>query len=208
MEKTKTCLYMRVSTDRQEGGLESQERALLEYCRNHGIEEPLKFSDFGISGAKKSRPGLDSMMDTVRQGETKQVLVYSFSRYARSTRHLLESLEEFDKMGVAFVSLTEALDTATPIGRAVFTIISALAQLEREIICERVRCGISNARAKGVTFGRKKTRPSELIRALRAKKMSYRAIASLCHCSHGAISAELKEQRLEHEAAIVKADLA
>ena len=75
MEKTKTVTYCRVSTDRQENGIESQERALLDYCKNHGIEEPLKFSDFAISGAKKSRPGLDSMMETVRRGEVKQVVV-------------------------------------------------------------------------------------------------------------------------------------
>lgn len=105
---------------------------------------------------KASRPEFNRMMEAVRRGEIHTLLVYSFSRFARSTKHLLNSLEEFDKLEVAFVSLTENLDTKSPIGRALFTIISAIAELERDLTRERVMNGLKNARAKGKLLGRPK----------------------------------------------------
>ncbi len=189
------AIYTRTSTDRQDTGLEAQERALLDYCSQRGIQAPLKFSDAGISGSKASRPGLNALLLAAREGQIGIILVYSFSRFARNTRHLLDSLEEFERLGISFVSLTENLDTKSAIGKALFTIISAISQLERELISERVKNGLNNARAKGKVVGRKKTRPSELIQALHTQGMTYREIAKLAHCSHGAIATELKQIR-------------
>jgi DNA invertase Pin-like site-specific DNA recombinase len=189
--------YARVSTDSQQNGLESQVRALKEYCRMKGIEDFIIFQDENQSGTKSSRPALDQMMKAVRAGECQGVIVYSFSRYARSVTHLLRALEEFKALGVRFVSMTESIDTDTPLGVALFTILGAVAQLERDLIAERVRNGLANAKAKGIRIGRKKLRPSELIRTLRRSGCRYREIANITRMSQGAISTELAEWRKE-----------
>ena len=210
MKKKKVFLYARVSTSDQKKGLEAQLRALKQYCHNKGITEYEIFADENQSGAKSSRPSLDRMMSIIKDNEVDSVVVYSLSRLARSVTHLLKALEVFDKHDVSFTSLTEHIDTKTPSGRAILTILGAISQLERELIAERVRNGLANARAKGVHIGRKKTRNSALIRALLKKKLSYRAIAELAECSHGSIYAEkvawLKEKK-EQETKIENAKL-
>jgi DNA invertase Pin-like site-specific DNA recombinase len=174
-DSRKVCIYCRVSTNMQHSGLEAQERALREYCSKRDISDYLVFQDENFSGTKSSRPALDTMMKAVRDGAISTVIVYSFSRFARSTTHLLTALEEFKKRNVAFVSTTEAIDTNSPLGTAFFTILACLAQLERDLIVERVRTGLANARAKGKHIGRIKTRPSELIRSLLKSGMTLRA---------------------------------
>jgi DNA invertase Pin-like site-specific DNA recombinase len=128
---------------------------------------------------KSSRPEFNRMMEQVRAGEIGTVLVYSFSRFARSTKHLIEALEEFNRLGVAFISRTEQIDTSTPIGKAMFTIISAMAQLERDLTAERVKNGLKNAVAKGKTLGRPKTagKKAATVRALRVDGALPEAIA-------------------------------
>ena len=177
------CLYCRTSTDRQGSGLESQERALRDYCKLKGEDNYLVFKDEGVSGTKESRPALNEMMALVRSGEVKVVLVFSFSRFARSTKHLVEALDLFQSMGVEFVSISEQIDTSSSIGKAVYTIISAISALERDLISERVVAGLVNAKAKGKELGRPITRRSKLIQALHEKGYSYREIAELAGCS-------------------------
>jgi DNA invertase Pin-like site-specific DNA recombinase len=125
----KVALYARVSTEKQEKGLEAQQRALEEYCKTRSIDDFVLFSDEAVSGAKSSRPGLNKMMIDVRAGKIRSVVVYSFSRFARSTTHLLDTLEEFRKLEVTFVSLTENIDTNGPMGKLIFTIFAAIAEL-------------------------------------------------------------------------------
>lgn len=187
----KVVLYLRTSTDRQSKGLESQKLALELYLDQKIITEHILFEDFGVSGAKSNRPGLEKLMFAVRRREVSQVIVYSFSRFARSTSHLLRALEEFKNYNTSFISISEQLDTNTPMGQAVFTIISAIAQLERELIAERVKNGLRNARAKGKKLGRKKDRNSKLIRELAAQGMSYRKIADLAKSSISTVHREL-----------------
>lgn len=188
----RVAIYARVSTSDQKFGLESQLRALKEHCERMKIENYEIFTDENISGAKVSRPSLDRMMTAIRNNEVSTVIVYSFSRFARSTTHLLGALEEMKKYETEFVSITEKIETNSPMGRAFFTVIAAISQLERELIVERVKNGLKNARAKGVHIGRVKTRPSELIRALLRSGMSHRAAAKVARCSHGSISLEKK----------------
>jgi DNA invertase Pin-like site-specific DNA recombinase len=206
-ENKKVFLYGRVSTDQQTGGLESQLRALKEYCAMNKIVDYEIFTDEGISGTKSSRPALDRMMAAIRNGECSCLVVYSFSRFARSVTHLLQGLEELKKHKTCFVSLTERIETESPIGKAVFVIIGAIAQLERDLICERVKNGFANARAKGKLIGRKKLRDSNLIRSLLKAGMSYRKISQIAKCSHGSVHAEVLAIRKEEAAAMkVKAD--
>jgi DNA invertase Pin-like site-specific DNA recombinase len=184
-------IYCRVSTDRQGTGLDAQRRSLLEYCQQKGIVNYSIFEDLGVSGSKNERKGLDALMRGVRDGSIQTVLVYSFSRFARSTRHLLDALAEFESLGVGFVSLTESIDTTSPIGKALFTIISAISQLERELVSERVKNGLKNAKASGKQVGKPKKRNSELIRSLREQGLSYRQIAKIAKCSLSSVHAEL-----------------
>lgn len=193
----KVALYCRVSTGNQSTGLEAQVRALRDYCTRNNITDYLIYEDENQSGVKQSRPALGRMMKDVREGLIEKVIVYSFSRYARSVTHLLRALEEFKKMEVGFVSITESIDTNTPLGSAVFTILGAVAQLERDLIAERVRNGLANAKAKGIRIGRLKTRDSDLIRKLRASGMTFRDIAKIAKCSSGAVAAEMRAMKKE-----------
>lgn len=189
-----TALYCRVSTaNYQHTGLESQVRALKEYCISAGIKEHKLFTDEGVSGAKTSRPGLDALMASVCRGEVKSVVVYSFSRFSRSTRHLLSALEIFNERRIGFVSLSERLDTTTPTGKMIFTVLAAVAALEREILIERVKNGLRNAKAKGKILGRPKTRNDNLILTLLSQGMTYRQISKLANCSHWCIREVLKK---------------
>jgi DNA invertase Pin-like site-specific DNA recombinase len=193
----KVALYCHVSTGNQSTGLEAQVRALRDYCDRNSISDYVIYEDENQSEVKQSRPSLDRMMKHVREGLIGKVIAYSFSRYARSVTLLLRALEEFRKMNVGFVSITESINTNTPLGAAVFTILGAAAQLERDLIAERVRNGLANAKAKGVRIGRLKTRDSDLIRKLRASGMTYRQIATISKCSAGAVSAELLAMEAE-----------
>lgn len=200
----KVGLYVRVSTGNQISGLESQVRALRDYCTRNNITDYVIYEDENQSGTKQSRPALDRMMKDVRDGFIGKVIVYSFSRYARSVTHLLRALEEFKKLDIGFISLTENIDTNTPLGSAVFTILGAVAQLERDLIAERVRNGLANAKAKGIHIGRVKQRDSDLIRKLRASGMTFREVARIAKCSTAAVSAEMKAVK---EEAIAKAKI-
>ena len=199
MQNRKVCLYCRVSTDNQQGGLESQIRALKDWCFRNQVQEYELFTDEGISGAKESRPALNRLMSMVEDNEVEQIIVFSFSRFARSTSHLLKGLKIFKEKNTRFTSITESIDTNSPLGVALYTILGALAQLEREMIIERVRAGMANAKAKGKRIGRVKKRNSTLIRSLAEAKLSYREIARIAKCSHGSVHAELVAMKKEKE---------
>ena len=177
----------------QVGGAESQTRALIEWCAKQAITNYEIFTDHGISGAKESRPALNRLMQKVEEGAVEQVVVFAFSRFARSTSHLLKALEKFKSKGVRFQSITESLDTNSPMGIALLTILGCLAQLERELLRERVLAGMRNARAKGVKIGRARKRNDALIHSLLDANLSFREIARIAKCSHGSVSASKKE---------------
>jgi DNA invertase Pin-like site-specific DNA recombinase len=193
MLNKKVATYARVSTGNQGTGLESQVRALRDYCARCNIKDFVIYQDENQSGMKQSRPALDRLMEDARAGMISTVIVYSFSRYARSVTHLLRALEEFKSLNCGFISITEQIDTNSSLGSAVFTILGAVSQLERDILAERVRNGLANAKAKGIRIGRKKIRPSELIRRLRLKGITYKEISRISGVSQGAIATELKQ---------------
>lgn len=131
-----------------------QTRELEEYCRRRGWEIAGVYVDRGVSGAKDSRPGLNRLMGDAHQRHFDAVAVWKFDRFARSVSHLLRALETFRALGIEFVSLSEQVDTSTPMGKMVFTVLGAVAELERALIIERVKAGMRNARAKGKRIGR------------------------------------------------------
>jgi DNA invertase Pin-like site-specific DNA recombinase len=147
----KAAVYIRISTGDQKPDLQRNE--LPEYCQRRGWTVVETYEDH-ISGGKDRRPNLDRLMTDARRGKFDVVAVWRFDRFARSTNHLLRALEEFQSLRIDFVSLTEAIDTSTPAGKMVFTILGAVAELERTIIRERVVAGQRAARRRGVRFGR------------------------------------------------------
>ncbi len=191
--KRRTALYARVSTADQKTGLEAQVRALKIFCEQNKIEDYELFCDENISGTKASRPGLDRMMRSVEAGEIDSVVVFAFSRFARSVSHMLKGLETMRKYQTNFVSLTEKIDLNTSLGHVVFVLVSAIAQLERDLISERVRNGLANARAKGKLIGRARKRNSALIEQLLEAGLSFREISRIARCSHGSVGAQKKE---------------
>src|ERR1700682_5183920 len=145
-------VYARVSTRDQ--SCELQVRDLRVYCAARGFELVREYIDVGQSGAKDSRPELNELMDAARKRQFDPIIVWRFDRFARSTKHLLSALEEFRSLGIQFISYQENVDTSTPLGQALFTIVSAVAQLERDLIRERASAGIRTARANGKKLGR------------------------------------------------------
>ena len=131
-----------------------QTREIEEYCDRRGWSIADRYIDAGISGAKDSRPELNRLVADAHKRRFDAVVVWKFDRFARSVSHLLRALETFRVLGIEFVSLNEQVDTSTPTGKMVFTILGAVAELERSLIAERVRAGIRNARAKGKRLGR------------------------------------------------------
>lgn len=184
-----TAIYIRVSTINQ--NIELQEKDLIEYCKQRKFKVYKIYIDYA-SGSKEKRTSLNDLMDDARKKRFDIVLCWRFDRWSRSIKHLTLSLEEFQQLGIDFISYNENIDTSSPMGRAMFQIISALAQLERDIIRERVLSGINNAKAKGVVLGRPKKRNDNLIINLRKKGLSYRNIAKQLGVSLGSVQQALK----------------
>ncbi len=174
----RTALYARISTSNSGQSPEMQLRELREYCERRGWTVAGEYVDTGISGAKDRRPELDRLMAEAHRRKFDVVAVWKFDRFARSVSHLLRALDTFRVLGVEFVSLSESLDTATPAGRMVFTVLGAVAELERSLIAERVRAGLRNARAKGKRLGRPRVAvDAAQVARLRASGFSWPKIA-------------------------------
>jgi DNA invertase Pin-like site-specific DNA recombinase len=170
----RAAIYIRISTGDQNPDLQRNE--LPEYCQRRGWGLVETYEDH-MSGAKDRRPNLDRLLADVRRRKFDVVVVWRFDRFARSTSHLLRALEEFQSLGVDFVSLTEAIDTSTPAGKMVFTVLGAVAELERAIIRERVIAGQKAAKRRGVRFGRPNVAvPLAQIEKLRQKGLSWRVL--------------------------------
>ena len=182
----RAAVYARVSTANNGQSPEMQLRDFGEYCERRGwsVASDCEYVDVGISGAKEKRPELDRLMADAHRRKFDVIVVWKFDRFARSVSHLLRALETFQALGIEFVSLTEGVDTSTPAGKMVFTVLGAVAELERSLICERVRAGLRNARAKGKRLGRpKKILDVAKISQLHSAGRSWRKIARVMGCS-------------------------
>lgn len=184
----RAAIYARVS--KVNGGQDPtmQTRELEEYCQRRRWEIHDTYIDNGVSGKKDSRPQLDRMMQDAHERRIDVVVVWKFDRFARSVSHLLRALETFNCLGVQFVSLSEQVDTSTPMGKMVFTVLGAVAELERNLIVERVRAGLRHARSKGKRLGRpKKSVDATQVRSMRTAGESWRVIAKRLGVSVGTV---------------------
>jgi len=148
----KVAIYVRVSTIDQT--TLNQEIILKEYCQRNNYEIFDIYKDEGISGSKTSRPELDRMLQDMRLKKFEAIIVWKLDRLGRSTQHLLQILEELNNKQVRLICIDMNIDTATPQGKFFFTIVGAFAELEREIITERIYAGIERARKQGKNLGR------------------------------------------------------
>ncbi len=153
--KKRVSIYVRVSTKDQ--SVEMQLNDLDRYSKERGFKIFKVYKDNGVSGTKELRPALSELMNDAKKRKFDIVLVWRFDRFARSTKHLISALYEFRSLGIDFISYQENIDTSSPLGEAIFTIISAMAKLERDIIAERVKGGLRRAQANGKRLGRPKS---------------------------------------------------
>lgn len=151
----RTALYLRVSTNHQKPDLQAD--GLREYAGHTGLQIVAEYVDVAVSGRKEGRPQLQELMRAARNHEFDCVLVWKFDRFARSVAHLLHALDEFNHLGIRFVSVQDQVDTESPMGKAMFTIIGAMAELESSLISERVKAGMAAAKVRGKHVGRPAT---------------------------------------------------
>jgi DNA invertase Pin-like site-specific DNA recombinase len=176
-EISNAAIYARVSTSNNGQCPEMQLRELREFCVRRGWSVSEEYVDVGVSGSKEDRAELNRLVADAHRRRFDAVVVWKFARFARSVSHLLRALETFKALGIDFVSVSEQVDTSTPTGKMVFTVLGAVAELERSLIAERVRAGIRNARAKGKRLGRPRVAVDACrIAALRAQGHSWGAI--------------------------------
>ena len=193
----KAAIYARVSTANNGQDPTVQTRELEEYCQRRGWKVAGQYIDVGISGAREKRPELDRLIADAHRRKFDAVIVWKFDRFARSVSHLLRALENFKSLGIEFVSLSEQVDTSTPTGKMVFTVLGAVAELERSLIAERVKAGLRNARAKGKRLGRPRVAvDAARIAALRALGQPWTAIAGKLGVGEGTVRRVANQQRL------------
>lgn len=182
----RAALYARVSTAHNGQDPQVQLRELIEYAQRRGWEVSGQYVDIGISGTKEKRPELDRLLADAHRRRFDAAVVWKFDRFARSVSHLLRALETFQALGIEFVSLTEGVDTSTPAGKMVFTVLGAVAELERSLIVERVKAGLRNARAKGKRLGRPRVVVDlRRIASLRAEGLSWADLAKRLDIGEG-----------------------
>ena len=175
-EPTRVAIYLRVSTLDQDP--ESQGREVRAFVTARGWAIVDTYQDLGISGAKARRPALDRLLKDAWHGRFETVAVWDLSRIARSTLNALQLLQELQEMRVRLIAVKQTFDTDTPLGRAFFTLAAMFAELERDILIERVRAGMARARAEGKRIGRPvRTMDLAELRRLREEGLSIREIA-------------------------------
>ena len=193
---TRAALYARVST--QDQNAENQLRALREHADRSGWMIAAEFVDHATSGTRERRPGLDALIAEGRRRKFDIIAVAALDRLGRNLRHLVTLLDELQHLGLSLVSLREAIDLSSPIGRAMFGLIGVLAEVERAWIVERTHAGLRRARAQGKRLGRPRAiTDAGKLRQLLANGVSYRAIARSLNVSEGTV-----RRAVRHDAAV------
>jgi DNA invertase Pin-like site-specific DNA recombinase len=199
--KIRVAIYARVSTLNHGQDVNMQTRELRQFAEARGWQIAGEYVDAGVSGAKDSRPELNRLMADAHKRRFDVVCVWRFDRFARSVSHLLRALETFKALGIDFVSYSEQMDTSTPAGKMVFTVLGAVAELEHSLIVERVRAGLRNARAKGKRLGRPRVAvDAARISRLRVQGRSIREIAEQLGYSRSLVHKTLANGESQHVA--------
>lgn len=154
MEKN-TAIYIRVSTTEQ--NIDMQADALRIYAERSGLNITHEYVEYGVSGKNSSRPQLNALLKEARSHAFKNVLVWKFDRFARSVSQLVKAMEEFNHLGVRFISIKDQIDMKSPMGKAMFVLVATMAELEGDPIRERVKEGMQAAKSRGKKIGRPST---------------------------------------------------
>jgi len=178
--------YARVSTTKREQKPEVQVQELKRYCKARGFKILHEITD-RARGGTDDRPGLKELLRLVRAREVDAVVVVKLDRLFRSLKHLVNTLSEFEALGVKFIATRDQVDMTTPAGRMFVQILGSLAEFERELIRERILLGLDHARRQGKRLGRPKQNDDEAVRVLRAKGLSYQTIERSLGISKGAV---------------------
>jgi DNA invertase Pin-like site-specific DNA recombinase len=198
-KEARAALYARCSTHDKGQDPELQLQPLREYCQRRGFEIAGEYVDNGVSGTKDRRPQLDRLMDAARKRQVDIIIVWKLDRFGRSLKQLVTALDELSSLGIGFISYQDNLDLTTAQGRLMFHIIGAMAEFERELIRERVKAGLDNARRKGKRLGRKPLPPvdRDKVTSLFVKdpSLSVRKIARKVGLSTGLVGRVLQEHR-------------
>jgi DNA invertase Pin-like site-specific DNA recombinase len=198
----KAAIYVRVSTADQH--VESQLYDLRELAESRGFEVVKEYRDCGVSGRKARRPALDALVADARRRKFSVVLVAAFDRVARSVKHFLQIMDEFDSLGIVFISRRENVDTSGPMGRLFLTLIGSIAELESDLIRERVLAGMRRAALDGIRIGRK---PLNIDRAAivrdRLGGMSLTAVATKWGVSRSLVCKLVKRLRAGDEGSVL-----
>jgi DNA invertase Pin-like site-specific DNA recombinase len=177
---------LRVSTSHQKPDLQTD--GLRRYATRTGLEIVAEYMDVAVSGRKEGRPQLQALMRSARHREFACVLVWKFDRFARSVSHLLRALEEFHHLRIRFISVQDQVDTESPMGKAMFTIVGAMAELESSLISERVKAGMEAARARGKSLGRPATLPHLVARVENLAQTTEMSIRQIREALPGKVS--------------------
>ena len=190
-QEKRVAIYVRVSTKDQ--SVDMQLNDLQRYSMERRFTVFGVYKDNGVSGTQETRQALTELMNDARKRKFDIVLVWRFDRFARSTKHLVTALYEFRNLGIDFISYQENIDTSSPLGEAIFTIISAMSKLERDIIAERVKGGLRKAKDNGKRLGRPRSKiDTDKLVEFRKQNMSIRRIANEMKLSKGTIEKALK----------------
>jgi DNA invertase Pin-like site-specific DNA recombinase len=202
----RAALYLRVSTVDQNP--ETQALDLRQFAVQRGLEIVQTYTDHGVSGTKARRPALDKMMEDARRHKFDVLVVWACDRLARSTKHLLQVLDELHGFGIQFLSQREAIDTEGPLGRAIIVIVSAIAELERSLIVERVRAGMRRAKLEGRQIGRARLDiDREQVVEDRRSGMSLTNVAKRHKISRASVCRLVKEERNSSNLAVLASDV-
>jgi DNA invertase Pin-like site-specific DNA recombinase len=203
----RAAVYVRVSTVDQHP--ETQLHDLRQFAVQRGFQIVQEYTDHGFSGTKARRPALDQLMEDARHRKFDVLMVWSIDRLARSTKHLLQTLDELNGLGIQFLSQREAIDTEGPLGRAIVVIVSAMAELERCVIIERVRAGMRRAKLEGRRIGRAPLNVNRvaLLRD-RERGLSLNQLAKAHGISKASVCRVLREEKEGVSRGFVPTDLA
>jgi DNA invertase Pin-like site-specific DNA recombinase len=184
----RVAIYLRTSSQNQT--CENQLIPLKEYAQRCGYEIVGVYEDWGVSGAKNSRPSLDSMLLDARRRKFSIILAWSICRIGRNTAHLCSIMEEMNHLGIGLYFHQSAIDTTQIAGKLFFQIIASIAEFEREMIRSRIIAGQNRARANGKKLGRPSSMTPSLksaIQLLREKGMGIKEISRTVKCGVGTV---------------------